>query len=224
MAMDTLPVDNAAPAPAPRGRTEMRQDFLLALEFRHACKLFDEARTVSRADLHYVLEAGRLAPSSLGLEPWRFIVVEDRALRRHLRSACWNQSQITSASAVIVILALKSDLAPDSPYVQKMLRRLVSSEGELEEATQIYRDIARGDLTAWSIAQCHIAAAEMMMAAAIIGLDTCPMGGFEPEAVADVLQIDRGKFEVALLLALGYRARPQPAKHRLPIDELVQYR
>jgi nitroreductase len=206
MAIDTLPFGNPALTPAPCGRPDMRQEFLRALAFRHACKLFDEARTVSRADLHYVLEAGRLAPSSLGLEPWRFLVIEDHPLRRHLRSACWNQSQITSASAVIVILALKSDLALDSPYVHKMLRRLVSSEGELEEATQIYRDIARGDLAAWSIAQCHIAAAEMMIAAAIIGLDNCPMGGFEPEAVADVLQIDRGKFDVALLLALGYRA------------------
>jgi nitroreductase len=202
----------------------MRQEFLRVLEFRHACKLFDEARSVSRADLQYVLEAGRLAPSSLGLEPWRFIVIEDRGLRRHLRSACWNQSQITTASTVIVILALKSDLALDSAYTHKMLGRLVSSDGELEEAMQIYRDIARGDIAAWSVAQCHIAAADMMMAAAVIGLDSCPMGGFEPEAVAEVLHIDRAKVEVALLLALGYRAQPQPAKHRLPLEELVQYR
>jgi nitroreductase len=81
--------------------------------------------------------------------------------------------------------ALKSDLALDSAYTHKMLRRLVSSDGELEEAMQIYRDIARGDIAAWSVAQCHIAAADMMMAAAVLGLDSCPMGGFEPEAVFD---------------------------------------
>ena len=202
----------------------MREEFLRALQFRHACKLFDEAKSVARADLHYILEAGRLAPSSLGLEPWRFIVIEDRALRRRLRAACWNQSQITSASAVIVILALKSDLTHDSPYAHKMLRRLVSSESEVEEAMQIYRDIAHGDIAAWSVAQCHIAAAEMMMAAAVIGLDSCPIGGFEPEAVAEVLHIDRAKFNVALLLALGYSAQPQPPKHRLPLEELVEYR
>ena len=89
---------------------------------------------------------------------------------------------------------------------------------------QIYRDIAHGDVAAWSVAQCHIAAAEMMMAAAVIGLDSCPMGGFEAEAVAEVLQIDRAKVEIALLLALGYRAQPQPPKQRLPMQELVEYR
>ncbi len=201
----------------------MRDEFMRALQFRFACKLFDEKRAIPRADLDYILEAGRLSPSSLGLEPWRFLVIDDTQLRRHLRSACWNQSQITTASTVIVILALKSDLMPETGYARKMLRRLVATESEMEEAMQIYRDIARGDLPGWSVAQCHIAAAEMMMAAAVIGIDSCPMGGFEPEAVAKVLQIDRGKVEVALLLALGYRAQPQPPKHRLSLAELVQY-
>jgi nitroreductase len=150
-------------------------------------------------------------------------VIEDKELRRHLRSACWNQSQITTASTLVVILALKAELRPETGYAHKMLRRLVASEGEMDEAMQIYRDIVRGDLAAWSVAQCHIAAAEMMMAAAVIGVDSCPMGGFEPEAVAERLHIDRGRVEVALLLALGYRAQAQPAKHRLPLAEIIQH-
>jgi nitroreductase len=202
----------------------MREEFMRLLEFRYACKLFDEKRPLARADLDYILEAGRLAPSSLGLEPWRFLVIEDHALRRHLRSACWNQSQITTASAVVAILALKSELAPETGYAQRMLRRLVASDAELEEAMQIYRDIARGDVATWSVAQCHIAATVMILAAAAIGIDTCPMGGFEPEAVAEVLGIDRGRHEIALLLAVGYRAQPQPKRHRLPLKELVEYR
>jgi nitroreductase len=206
------------------GTDDLRQGLLQAIQFRHACKLFDETRSLSRADLDYVLEAGRLSPSSLGLEPWRFIVVEDRTLRRQLRPACWNQSQITTSSAVIVILALKAELAPDSGYAMKMLRRLAPSDAEIEEAMHFYRQIVRGDLVAWSIAQCHIAAANMMMAAAAIGVDSCPMGGFEPEAVAELLRIDRARLEVALLVALGYRALPPPTKHRLPLDQLVVYR
>jgi nitroreductase len=202
----------------------LRDAFRQALEFRFACKQFDERRVLPRGDLDYVLEAGRLSPSSLGLEPWRFLVIEDLALRRLLRSACWNQVQVTSASALVVVLALKNELALDSAYPRAMLRRLVASEGELEEAMEIYRDIARGDLVGWSVAQCHIALAEMMMAAAIIGVDSCPMGGFEPEAVAEVLRIDRKRFEIAVMLAIGYRAQPQPAKQRLPLAELVEYR
>ncbi len=202
----------------------MREEFMRLLQFRHACKLFDAKRPLARADLDYILEAGRLSPSSLGLEPWRFIVVEDHALRRHLRPACWNQSQITTAGAVIVILALKSELRPESGYAARMLRRLVHSEAELEEAMQIYHGIPHEGLVAWSVAQCHIAAADMMLAAAALGIDSCPMGGFEPEAVAEVLGIDTARYEIALLLALGYRAQPQPPRHRLPLADLVQYR
>jgi nitroreductase len=79
-------------------------------------------------------------------------------------------------------------------------------------------------VAAWSVAQCHVAAANMLMAAAAIGIDSCPMGGFEPEAVAEVLRIDRARYEVALLVALGYRAHPQPRRHRLSLDDLVEYR
>ena len=203
---------------------DSRAAFMAALTFRHACKVFDEKRSLPREDLGYILEAGRLSPSSLGLEPWRFLVVEDRVIRRALRSACWNQSQITTASTVVVILALTADLKLETGYAERMLRRLATSPPEIVEALQIYRDIVRGDLAAWSVAQCHIAAAQMMMAAAVIGVDSCPMGGFEPEAVAHVLQIDRSKLEVALLLALGHRAGPQPPKQRLALGELVQRR
>lgn len=206
------------------GIVDPRQAFAQALAFRHACKVFDATRRVARGDLDYILEAGRLAPSSLGLEPWRFMVVEDQALRRHLRPACWNQSQITTGSAVIVIQALKAELAPETGYVRKMLRRLAASESGADEGMQIYQQIVHGDLVAWSVAQCHIAATHMMLAAATIGIDSCPMGGFEPEAVAEVLTIDRARFEVALLVALGYRAEAQPKRHRLPLGQLVEYR
>lgn len=202
----------------------MRDAFMRLMQFRFACKLFDATRTLARPDLDYVLEAGRLSPSSLGLEPWRFLVVEDPALRRHLRPACWNQVQITSASAVVVILALTAELSPETGYAARMVRRLVASEAELEEAMEIYRGIPHQSRAAWSIAQCHIAAADMMLAAAALGIDSCPMGGFEPEAVADVLGIDRARCEVALLLALGYRAQPQPPRQRLPLSALVEYR
>jgi len=65
-----------------------RDAFVRALQFRFACKLFDESRKIARTDLTYILEAGRLSPSSLGLEPWRFIVLQDATLCRRLRPSC----------------------------------------------------------------------------------------------------------------------------------------
>ena len=206
--------------PAPTARDA----FVRALQFRFACKLFDESRKIAPADLTYILEAGRLSPSSLGLEPWRFIVLQDATLCRRLRPSCWNQIQITTASAVIVMLALKADLAPETDYPRRMLSRFLPAGADIGEIMNIYRGIAHEHRISWSVAQCHIAAANMMTAAAMIGIDTCPIGGFEPEAVADVLGIDRHKFAIALIVAAGYRAQAQPTKQRLPLSELVTYR
>jgi nitroreductase len=203
---------------------DARDVFVRALQFRFACKLFDASRKIAPADVAYILEAGRLSPSSLGLEPWRFVVVQDETLRRQLRPSCWNQVQITTASAVIVILALKAELAPASDYSRRMLLRLLPAGADLDETMKIYRAIAHEHRTSWSVAQCHIAAANMMTAAAMIGIDTCPMGGFEPEAVAATLTIDPHIHSIALMVAAGYRAQPQPPRQRLLLSDLVTYR
>ncbi len=201
-----------------------RDAFVRALQFRFACKLFDESRKIAPADLVYILEAGRLSPSSLGLEPWRFIVVQEATLRRRLRPSCWNQVQVTTASAVIVILALRAELDPEADYPRRMLSRLLPAGADFDETMKIYRGIAHERRISWSVAQCHIAAANMMTAAAMIGIDTCPMGGFEPEPVADILGIDRHKYVIALIVAAGYRAQPQPPRQRLPLSDIVTYR
>jgi nitroreductase len=201
-----------------------RDAFVRAQQFRFACKLFDESRKIAPADLTYILEAGRLSPSSLGLEPWRFIVVQDATLRRRLRPSCWNQVQVTTASAVLVILALRAELDPEADYPRRMLSRLLPAGADFDETMKIYRGIAHERRMSWSVAQCHIAAANMMTAAAMIGIDTCPMGGFEPEAVADILGIDRHKYAIALIVAVGYRAQAQPPRQRLPLSDLVTYR
>ena len=87
------------------------------LAFRHACKIFDENRAISDSDWDQILEAGRLAPSSLGLEPWEFELIENKNLREKLRGACWGQAQIASASKLLIIYAKISDLAPNSDYI-----------------------------------------------------------------------------------------------------------
>ncbi|MBU3953335.1 MAG: nitroreductase family protein [Proteobacteria bacterium] len=77
---------------------------------------------------------------------------------------------------------------------------------------------------AWCSKQCYIALANMMTTAASMGIDSCPMEGFEKKRVEKLLEIDTRKFEVSVLLALGYRAGDQPPRRRYPIDELVEFR
>ncbi|ARU30433.1 hypothetical protein CAP31_01220 [Sulfuriferula sp. AH1] len=196
-----------------------------AFNFRHACKLFDADKKIPQTDLDFILEAGRLSPSSMGLEHWKFIVVQTPQLKQALQLACADQPQIGSSSDVIAILARKADLQPASSYVKAQFERLQLTPEQTAQLHQFYRElISDTDLIAWSIAQCHIAAANMMTAAAAIGIDSCPIGAFAPDQVRALLQIDDAQYAVALVLPLGYRKHPQPPKHRLPFSEVVEFR
>lgn len=205
-------------------QAKLREHFLQALQFRHACRAFQPGRRVAQEDIEYVLEAGRLSPSSLGLEHWRFVVVQDPACKAALQDACMGQAQVGPASAVIVVLAREQDLAPDSDYVARMLRREAPDAAGFAALLDFYRHFAQqNDLTAWSIAQCHIAATNMMAAAAVIGVDSCPIGAFSASAVLDALGITSRAEVVALVVALGYREHEPPARQRLPLSEIVEY-
>lgn len=200
----------------------MATSFMDAMQFRFACRDFDPGGTVKQADLDVILEAGRLSPSSMGLEHWRFVVAESPVARQALQDACQGQPQVGSSAAIIVILALTADLAADGDYVRRMLRREVVDEDAYRDFLAFYRQYARStDLKWWSVAQCHLAAANMMTAAASLGIDSCPIGAFDENEVLNAVGEDPKRFAVALVLPLGYRRGPQPERQRLPLRELV---
>ena len=197
-----------------------------AFKFRNACKRFDESRKVAKEDLDYILEAGRLSPSSFGVEHWRFIVVESPDLKKQLQVACHNQPQLANCSHAIAVSALLEDhLAPGSDYVKQMFERWDMPEEGLRGTLWFYETmVSQYDIRWWSIAQCHIAAANMMTAAAVIGIDSCPIAGFDDAQVRQLLDLDKKKQEIALIVALGYRVEDPRPKSRLPMTELVEYR
>jgi nitroreductase len=201
-----------------------------ALNFRHACKKFDPDKKIAPKDLDTILEAARLSPFSFGMEAWKFLVLQSQDIRRKLRPACWDQAQVTDSSHVIVILARPNLVVPDNPYVAKSFGR----RGLPEDATKAYIEkykwymetevFPRMNLYAWCCKQCYIALANIMTAAAVMGIDSCPMEGFEKDRVETILEIDTQKFEVAVLVALGYRAGDQSPRRRHAREMLVEIR
>ncbi len=200
-----------------------RQDWTHALNFRHACRSFDRDKTVHQGDLEFILEAGRLAPSSLNLEPWKFIVVRDERLKHALVGACSGQSQVGEASAVIAIVARIVDLAVGSNYVDLMCSRYPI---DVQAMMRGYLDeyLRRPDLAQHSMAECLLPAANMMMAAACIGIDSCPVGGFDRAAVTEILGLDPKRLAPVLLLPIGYRTGEPPPRVRLQLGSIVEYR
>ena len=194
----------------------MRPTLLHAIQQRYACRQFVAGRPVSPDEVALLLEAGRLAPSAFGLEPWRFIVV-DAAQQRAVAHACFDQPAVTSAAALIAIVALVALLDPDSDYVRARFEAEARG-GDMAPIYEAYRAHCRAESSAaWARGQCNFAAAHMLLQAKNMGLDSCPIGGFDPDALTTALALPQGEIP-ALLIALGHCSHPAPERLRKAPD------
>ena len=206
-------------------------NYLEILKFRHACKIFDESKKIGAGEFDFILEAGRLSPSSTGLEQWDFLVVQNKELREKIKAVSWNQAQITSCSHLVVILAKIKEIKVGSSYIDKMIARRADKNIEAIAARQkFYNDFLLSnfknddELTfQWSHEQCMIAATNMMNAAASLGIDSCPIEGFDRHALNEILGLDESEQRVAIVVPFGYRLNPQPEKLRRQRAEVVTW-
>jgi len=206
-----------------------KDEFLKMMNFRHACKMFDETKKISDEDIHYILEVARKSPSSFGMEGWKFLVISNDALKEELKPFCWNQPQITTCSHLVVVLAGIDALKVESGKVHSQFMRRDLPAEKLDAYMKLYASHLSDTLSSdeniyqWSARQTYIAAANMMNAAAFIGIDSCPIEGFEKENVEKVLKLDTSKFQVAMLLPLGYRINEQPTQIRSSFQSVVEF-
>lgn len=207
----------------------MSKTFKEAMDFRHACKLFNEDKKISDENIIEVLEAGRTSPSSFGMEPWKFLVITNEELKAKLRPHCWNQPQITTCSHLVIILAAIESVKVESGVVkQRFLRRDMP-----QEKLDFYMDLYAGHLKktlssdenilCWTARQTYIAAANMMTCAATLGIDSCPIEGFSKEEVESVLKLDITKYQLSLAVAFGYRVNEQSSQLRLDFNDVVEF-
>ena len=203
-------------------------NYLEILKFRHACKIFDESKKISAGEFDFILEAGRLSPSSTGLEQWDFLVVQNKELREKIKAVSWNQVQITSCSHLVVILAKIKEVKVGSSYIDKMIARRADKNIEAIAARQKFFLLSNfkndDELTfQWSHEQCMIAATNMMNAAASLGIDSCSIEGFDRHALNEILGLDESEKRVAIVVPFGYRLNPQPEKLRRQRAEVVTW-
>jgi len=214
-----------------------QQSILDAYQFRHACKEFDPTRKISVEDFAFILETGRLSPSSFGYEPWRFLVIQDSAWRERLKAVTWGaQKQLPSASHYLALLVHRGGMRPDGEHVQHMMQDIHRFTPErIAGRTAVYTrfqdsDFRLGDdraLFDWSCKQAYIALGNMMTSAAMIGIDSCAVEGYDQEAAEAVLAeagaLDGTRFGLAVMVAFGYRCSAQPAKVRQPMADVVRW-
>lgn len=202
-----------------------------AFDWRYATKKFDAAKKIP-ADTWAALEHALVsAPSSFGLQPWKFIVVTDAAVRAKLLPASWNQTQVVEASHLVVFAVRKG---VDEAWVDKFLARQVELRGGSLDALAGYRGMmtgflqkitAAGQLDVWATKQSYIALGQFMAAAAVLGVDACPMEGINPAAYDEIIGLEGTDYATVVACAAGYRAADDKyaaaKKVRFPASELV---
>ena len=208
----------------------MEKTFMEAMDFRHACKIFNNTKKISKKDLLFILETGRKSPSSFGMEPWKFIVVQDQKLKEKLKPFCWDQPQITTCSDLVIILAKIEDVKSSSGVPAKRFARRNMPQEKLDFYLNIYSEHLSDTMSsdekvlAWTAKQCYIALGNMMTAAAIKGIDSCPIEGFEKEKIEEVLELDTSKYQLSVIVPFGYRVNEQSTQLRLDFNEVVEFR
>lgn len=203
---------------------------LQVLNWRYATKMFDADKKIPTDTWSALEQSLVLAPSSFGLEPWKFFVIDDVAVRKKLLEASWNQSQVVDASH-LVVLTIKTGLN-ESDVDRSMARtaevRDVPMES-LEGFSNTIKDFMKNipDVDHWSTRQVYIALSQLMTSAALLGIDTCPMEGFMPEKYDEILGLPEKGYHAVVVCALGYRSEEdkyaQRAKVRFPLEDKLQH-
>lgn len=206
------------------------QQLVDALEWRYAVKKFDPEARVRPEDWKALEQALVLSPSSYGLQCWKFFVVEDPAVRARLREASWGQSQVTDADKLVVFAVKKDAGAAD---VERFIERIVRVRGASRESLEGYRQMMLRSMErpaeqrkAWLTRQVYIALGSFLTAAAALGVDACPMEGFDPDAYDRILGLPGKGWHAAVVATAGVRSPDdeyaKAKKVRYPAAELVE--
>ena len=211
-----------------------RQQALDIFRRRVSTRYYDPARKISAEDFAAILDFGRLSPSSVGSEPWKFLVIQNQGLREKIKPVAWGmQATITEASHLVILLA-KKHARYDSPFFSELINRRGFTPEQRAAALERYRsfqihDIAIADderaLFDWASKQSYIALANMLTGAAMLGIDSCPIEGMDYAAVEHILAqaglLDPAEYGVSVAATFGYRARDIQPKPRRDAAETV---
>jgi len=207
--------------------------FLDTMIYRHA-----DTKKISDEDFDDILQMGRLSPSSFGLEPWKFLVVQNQNLRDKIKEFSWGaKGQLPTASHFVIILARKRhQMIYDSPYIDKMFRQKQLPQDIVDMYRQFYKNFQISDFDLlqsdraifdWACKQTYIALANMMTGAAYMGIDSCAIEGYDAASAdrfaKDELGVDIDKFGISVMVAFGYRKNTPRDKNRQPLEDILSW-
>ncbi len=190
-----------------------------AIEQRRSIKHFDKNHKLSESEIEKLLSLAILSPTSYNIQNWRFVLVKDSETRKKIRSATWDQAQVTDSSLLLILCAdLKSWKKQPERYwktapkeIQDMFVKMIGDFYDGKE--QLQRDEA--------MRSCGIAAQTLMLTAKAMGYDSGAMIGFDPQKVAEIINLPEDHV-IGLMVVVGKQVKPaSPRGGQLPLSDIV---
>jgi nitroreductase len=201
-----------------------------ALEWRYAVKKFNEEALLSEQQLEAVKKAFNLSASSYGLQPYKLVMLQNKALQERLLPHSYNQKQVVQAAAVLVF-CIRKDI--DSSYIDRYFGLIASARGQSPESLDGYKNFMKStlvgktpaEMSLWATNQVYLNMGTLLTACAAMEIDSCPMEGFSPAGYNQVLELDKMGLEAVLVMPIGIRASDDSVailkKVRKPLEEAV---
>lgn len=187
-------------------------ELVQSLKWRYAVKQFDPARKIPNETWKALEDSLILTPSSYGMQPWKFLIITDQKLREQLVPHSWNQRQVADCSHLVVML---SEVRVSASDVDNLMKRTAEIRGGSAEQLAGYRKMIVSDIVEgpraqhsgeWAARQVYIALGQLMLAAAMLNVDTCPMEGFVPAKYDELLGLEGTGWTTTVLCPCGYRS------------------
>lgn len=210
------------------------EQLVARMEWRYATKAFDPHRTIPEPTWDALERSLVLTASSFGLQPWHFLVLTDRALREQLVPHAWGQRQVAECSHFLVLCHRRDT---GQPEIDRLIARIQEVRGTPPERLSGLRKMMTDTLVSgpfrpvineWAVRQVYIALGNFMTSAALLGVDTCPMEGFDAGRFDEILELPSRGLSAAVCCAAGYRLETDRyatlPKVRHPRSELIERR
>ena len=212
------------------------QQVVELLNQRSSTRYYDPNKKIDEEDFNAILECARLSPSSVGSEPWKLLVIQNKALREKIKPFSWGmKNQLDDCSHLVILLA-KKNARYDSPFFTEVMTRKGLDEEQQKLALAKYETLQKNDMKLlesertlfdWCSKQTYIALANMLTGAAAMGIDSCPIEGFHYDLMNQTLAaeglFDPQEYGVSVAATFGYRARDITKKSRKTMDEIVTW-
>lgn len=197
-------------------------EFEQIMKERYATKLFDK-RKVSEEKIQKLIDIVRLTPSSYNLQPWKIKIIADDETKKKLMPASFNQKQIETCSHLLVLCA-DIDILTRLEKITKIMKENGTEDSKIKSYSSVIKEVVKSmkneEILNWVQKQVYILLANILNAAKYLGLDSCPMEGFEPKEYSKILNLPKNLIPT-VLCPIGYAADTPRKKIRLEKEDII---